>query len=53
MHNKELKVDLDGSMNDPQWKFSNTKQSPKLLKSQKDNHRPRIDSHRSKNVSVH
>ena len=49
MHNKEVKVDLDGSMNDPQWIFSNTKQSPKLLKSQKD---PRIDSHRCKNVSV-
>ena len=57
MHNKELKkewitVDLDRSVNDPQWIFSNNKQSPKLLKSQKDNHRPRIDSHRSKNVSV-
>ena len=54
MHDKELKkewitVDLDGSMNDPQWIFSNNKKSPKLLKSQKD---PRIHSHRCKNVSV-
>lgn len=45
-----ITVDLDGSMNDPQWIFSNTKQFTKLLKSQKDNHGPRIDSHRCKNV---